>query len=133
MNFLTIIGARPQFIKSSILTNLLNRDKNINHKVLNTGQHYDFDMYKNILKSLNLKQPDFNLRIKNSKDFLDNCIKKIEKKILQKFKPELIITYGDTQSTLLAGIIAKKIQCKLAHIEAGLRSYNYKMPEELNR
>jgi UDP-GlcNAc3NAcA epimerase len=133
MNFLTIIGARPQFIKSSILTNLLNRDQNINHKVLNTGQHYDFDMYKNILKSLNIKQPDFNLRIKNSKDFLDNCIKKIEKKILQKFKPELIITYGDTQSTLLAGIIAKKIQCKLAHIEAGLRSYNYKMPEELNR
>ena len=130
---LTIVGARPQFIKSFILTNLLNEDRNINHKVLNTGQHYDLNMCKNILRSLNIKKPDYNLHIRNSEDFLYSCIKKIEKNIFRKFKPKLIITYGDTQSTLLGAIIAKKINCKLAHVEAGLRSYNYKMPEELNR
>lgn len=133
MNFLTILGARPQFIKSSLLTNLFNKDPNIKHRVLTTGQHYNFNMCGKIFKSLNIKKPNYNLKIKNSENFIHSCIKKIEKNVLKKFKPDLIITYGDTQSTLLAAIISKKIKCKLAHIESGLRSYNYKMPEELNR
>jgi UDP-GlcNAc3NAcA epimerase len=126
-NILTILGARPQFIKSSILSQILNNDKNFDHRVLNTGQHYDLSMYDNILKSLNLKKPNYNLKIKNSENFLQNCLLKIEKTVLKKFRPKIIITYGDTQSTLLAGILAKKINCKLAHIESGLRSYNFKI------
>jgi UDP-GlcNAc3NAcA epimerase len=133
MKILTIVGARPQFIKTALLNNIFNQDKAINHKLLNTGQHYDFEMYESIFKSLKMKKPDFNLNIKNSENFLSQCIAKIELHVFKKFRPNLIITYGDTQSTLLASIIAKKNNCKLAHIESGLRSNNFNMPEEFNR
>lgn len=132
-NILTIVGARPQFIKAALLNNMFHQDKSINHKLLNTGQHYDFEMYNSIFKSLKMRKPNFNLNIRNSENFLKECINKIETYVFKKFKPDLIVTYGDTQSTLLASILAKKNNFKLAHIESGLRSNNFDMPEEFNR
>ena len=135
MNLLSIIGTRPQIIKcSSIEDEILNFKKKINHDILHTGQHFDTSMSKNIFTKILSKKPIKNLNVssKNGEDMTGLMITKIEK-FLSKKNYDYILLYGDTNSTLAGSIASKRLNFKIAHIEAGIRSYNMSMPEEVNR
>lgn len=130
----TIIGARPQFIKSSILSKQFDKYKIIKEYIINTGQHYDFNMSNIFFNELKIKKPYINLNI-NKNSNLINISKSIIKleKILIKIKPNIVIIFGDTDSTLSGSIAASKLSIPIMHIESGLRSYDMNMPEEQNR
>lgn len=135
MFIVNIIGARPQFIKyASINFQLINNFKNIKSKLIHTGQHYDINMNNIFFNQLELKKPNYNLKIGGGShgENTGRMIEKIEK-ILKKIKPDCVIVYGDTDTTLAGAIATSKLNIMLAHIESGLRSYNYEMPEEINR
>ena len=127
-------GARPNFIKIAPLIRLLDKDEYFITKFINTGQHYDSELYNKILDDLNLRSPDKNLNVGS---FSGNTqISKIMyryEKYLKKNTPDLVIVFGDVNSTLAAALTAKKMGIKLAHIEAGLRCYDDNLPEEVNR
>jgi len=130
----TIIGARPQFIKTSILSKLFKSKKDFKEIIIHTGQHYDFRMSGIFFKELKIPKPNYNLGIKNSSHagMLGKMLVEIEK-LLLKIKPDFTIVHGDTNSTLAGALASKKIHIPVIHIESGLRSHNQKMPEEINR
>ena len=134
MKILTIIGTRPQFIKASALSKLIKKEKKIREIIVNTGQHYDYLMSNIFFKELKIPKPNYNLNIKSKYhgEMTGKMITGIEK-ILLKEKPKFTVVYGDTNSTLAGAIASKKLLIPVIHIEAGLRSYNQKMPEEINR
>ena len=131
---LTILGARPQFIKASILSSKIKKEKNLKEIILHTGQHYDFRMSKIFFKELNLQKPKYNLNIKSRSPskMIGRMMSGIEKIMLIE-KPNFTIVYGDTNSSLAGALVSKKMNIPVIHIEAGVRSYNNKMPEEINR
>jgi UDP-GlcNAc3NAcA epimerase len=134
MKIATIIGARPQFIKASALSKLIRKQRNINEIIIHTGQHYDYEMSSIFFEELNIPQPKYNLKIKSKYHgaMTGKMMEGIEK-ILLKEKPDYTLVYGDTNSTLAGALASKKLHIPVIHIEAGLRSYNKKMPEEINR
>ncbi len=136
MKIVTIIGARPQIIKAASLNRAISENfKNeISEVIVHTGQHYDKNMSQVFIDELKIPQPDYNLNIGSASHGLQTAkmIMGIEQ-ILLKEKPEYLILYGDTNSTLAGAIAAAKIHIPIVHIEAGLRSYNKSMPEEINR
>ena len=131
---LHIVGARPQFIKVNVVINALKSQKK--HKKYTTSyrQHYDKSMSDIFFKELKLTKPDFNIELVNKSRIsrLSEMILKIDK-IIRLKKPDLILIYGDTDSTLAGAITARKKNIRLVHVEAGMRSYDIKMPEEQNR
>lgn len=136
MKTISIVGARPQIIKHAIIKeniNLFYKDK-IKDITIHTGQHYDFQLSDIFFKELNIRKPEYNLNISkvNHSDMIGNMIIGIGK-ILKKEKPNMVILYGDTNSTLAGALSASKEKIPVAHIESGLRSFNLKMPEEINR
>ncbi|MDC3203585.1 UDP-N-acetylglucosamine 2-epimerase, partial [Prochlorococcus sp. AH-716-B04] len=138
MKLITIVGARPQFIKSSPLSqaikNTQNTDFQIFEKIIHTGQHFDHRMSELFFNELEITKPHFNLGISSGTHGSNTGRMLIEiEKILINEKPEGLIVYGDTDSTLAGALAASKIDIPIFHIEAGLRSFNTKMPEELNR
>ena len=138
MKILTILGARPQFIKagsvSRAITNNQYTKTQITEVVVHTGQHYDANMSDIFFEELHLPKPDYFLGIggKSHGAMTGQMIEKIEEVALKE-KSDWILIYGDTNSTLAGAIVASKLHIKLAHIEAGLRSFNMNMPEEVNR
>lgn len=136
MKIVTIIGARPQIIKAAALSRTI-RDyfsDQITEVIVHTGQHYDANMSSVFFKELGIPQAEFNLEIGSNSHGQQTgvMIQKLEN-ILVKEQPAAVIVYGDTNSTLAATIAASKIHIPIVHIEAGLRSFNKKMPEEINR
>lgn len=135
MKILTVIGARPQFIKAAPLSLLIKKNyKSITEVTIHTGQHFDKNMSDVFFKDLGMDKPKYNLSISNLSHgaMTGRMIEAIES-ILIIEKPNYLLVYGDTNSTLAAAIAAVKLNIKIIHIEAGLRSFNMNMPEEVNR
>jgi UDP-GlcNAc3NAcA epimerase len=146
MKIVTIIGARPQFIKAASLSRAIqvfnekspsrhgHREREIEEVLIHTGQHYDYLMDKIFFEELQLRRCDHHLGIgsgahgKQTGMMLDRI-----EPILQKEKPDVVLVYGDTNSTLAGSLAAAKMHIPVAHVEAGLRSYDRNMPEEINR
>ena len=138
MKIVTILGARPQFIKAGSVSREIVRQKklgaDLEEIIVHTGQHYDANMSDVFFEEMQIPKPNYFLGIggKSHGAMTGQMIEKIEEVALKE-KPDWMMVYGDTNSTLSGAIVASKLHIKLAHIEAGLRSFNIKMPEEVNR
>jgi len=134
MKILTILGARPQFIKAGSVSREIAKHNKIEEVIVHTGQHYDANMSDIFFDEMKIPKPNYFLGIggKSHGAMTGQMIEKIEEVVLKE-KPDWVMVYGDTNSTLAGAIVASKLHIKLAHIEAGLRSFNMKMPEEVNR
>ena len=133
MKILTIIGARPQFIKAAPLS-IEFRNKGIQEITIHTGQHYDSSMSDIFFEELNISKPDFKLNIGGYShgEGTGRMIIEIEKILLDQ-NPNAVVVFGDTNSTLSGSLAAVKLNIPVFHVESGLRSFNKKMPEEINR
>lgn len=133
MKIITILGARPQFIKAAVVSQAF-KQSGINEIIIHTGQHFDASMSDVFFKDLDLPQPSYQLNIHslNHGAMTGRMMEKIED-LTQQHRPDWVCVYGDTNSTLAGALVAAKLNIPLAHIESGLRSYNRQMPEEINR
>jgi len=130
----TILGARPQFVKAAVLSRIISNHNEIEEVIVHTGQHYDANMSAIFFDEMEIPKPKYNLHINglNHGAMTGQMMEEIER-VLEKEKPDAVIVFGDTNSTIAGALTAKKLQIKVVHIEAGLRSFNMKMPEEINR
>jgi UDP-N-acetylglucosamine 2-epimerase len=132
MKIVTVLGARPQFIKAALLSNKLRKR---NHEIIiHTGQHYDIEMSDIFFKEMSIPAPDYNLDVGSGSHAYQTAemMIKLEKLFISE-NPDLILLYGDTNSTLAAAITAAKLQIPIAHVEAGPRMFDKTVPEEINR
>ena len=133
MNVLTVIGARPQFIKAAVVSNAL-RARNIDEFLVHTGQHFDENMSNVFFDEMGISEPQANLGISGGTHgkMTGEMLIEVEKLVFEQ-KPDWVLVYGDTNSTLAGSLAASKLNVPCAHVEAGLRSENRNMPEEINR
>ncbi len=129
----SVVGARPQFVKAAIVNQALEKHDDVAHSIVHTGQHYDHGMSDIFFEELGIPAPAFNLNIAGSNHgaMTGRMLEALENLFLAE-KPDVVVVYGDTNSTLAAALAAAKLHMPLAHVEAGLRAFN-RMPEEINR
>ncbi|PCI48056.1 MAG: UDP-N-acetylglucosamine 2-epimerase (non-hydrolyzing) [Alphaproteobacteria bacterium] len=134
MKILTIIGARPQFIKAAAVSREIAKHSEITEILVHTGQHYDTNMSDIFFEQMSIPKPQYHLDIAGLSHgaMTGRMLEKIEA-VLLKERPDWVMVYGDTNSTLAGALAAAKLHIPVAHVEAGLRSFNMKMPEEINR
>jgi UDP-GlcNAc3NAcA epimerase len=133
MKIITVVGARPQFIKAAVVSHAFSEQQNLHEVIVHTGQHYDVNMSDIFFDDLNIPRPDYNLGIGGGSHGQNTgrMIEAIES-VLIKEMPDKVLVYGDTDSTLAATLAAVKMHIPIMHVEAGLRSFNKSMPEEIN-
>lgn len=131
---LSVVGARPNFMKLAPIARQLSARKNVRHVIVHTGQHYDEGMSESFLRTLEIPQPDFNLAAGSASHAQQTAT------IMQRFepvcletRPDIVLVYGDVNSTVAAALVAAKLGVRVGHVEAGLRSRDWSMPEEINR
>jgi UDP-N-acetylglucosamine 2-epimerase len=133
MKIITVLGARPQFVKAAVVSHAFSQ-AGIHEIIIHTGQHFDSLMSDVFFQDLDLPQPTYHLNIHSLSHgaMTGRMMEKLEE-LLQQQQPDWVCVYGDTNSTLAGALVASKLNIRLAHIEAGLRSFNRQMPEEINR
>ena len=134
MKILSVLGARPQFIKAAAVSREIKNAKGLNEVIVHTGQHFDKNMSDIFFDEMEIPKPNYMLNINSLSHgaMTGKMLIEIEKTIIKE-RPDIVLVYGDTNSTIAGALSAKKLHIKVAHVEAGLRSYNLKMPEEVNR
>jgi UDP-N-acetylglucosamine 2-epimerase (non-hydrolysing) len=134
VKILSVVGARPQFIKEAVIQNEIGKFHDIKEVVVHTGQHYDDSMSGVFFDVLHMRKPEYNLGIRASShgEMTGKMIVELEK-VMLKESPDVVLLYGDTNSTLAGAIAASKLRIKIAHVEAGIRQQPKDMPEEINR
>ncbi|HVK09921.1 MAG TPA: UDP-N-acetylglucosamine 2-epimerase (non-hydrolyzing) [Gemmataceae bacterium] len=134
MKIVTVIGARPQFIKAAAVSRLLRTAPDTREVTVHTGQHYDENMSDVFFQELGIPKPDYHLGVGSGSHgaMTGRMLEKIES-VLVAERPDALLVYGDTNSTLAGALAAAKMHIRVAHVEAGLRSFNQRMPEEINR
>lgn len=130
----TVLGARPQFVKAAVLSRVIQKYGDIEEVIVHTGQHFDQNMSDVFFEEMMIPKPKYNLAINSMSHgaMTGKMLADIES-VLKKEQPDAVVIYGDTNSTIAGALAAKKMHIKVVHVEAGLRSFNIKMPEEVNR
>jgi UDP-GlcNAc3NAcA epimerase len=131
---ITVLGARPQFIKASVVSHAISRSGTLREQVLHTGQHFDANMSDVFFSELGMERPAYQLDINGGTHgaMTGRMLAEVEAVLLAE-RPDAVLVYGDTNSTLAGALAAVKLHIPVAHVEAGLRSFNMAMPEEINR
>jgi UDP-GlcNAc3NAcA epimerase len=134
LKIVTVVGARPQFIKGAVLSREMKKHPQIEEVMLHTGQHCDPGMSDRFIEELEMPRPKYNLGIHRLSHgaMTGRMLEEIENVLLAE-QPDRVVVFGDTNSTLAGALAARKLRRKVAHVEAGLRSFNENMPEEINR
>jgi len=134
MKIVTVIGARPQFIKAAVVSMRFRAEQGIEELLIHTGQHFDENMSQVFFDQMQIPEPAVHLGVNNMDHgaMTGKMLEGIEQ-VLKKESPDMVLVYGDTNSTLAGALAASKLHIPLAHVEAGLRSFDMKMPEEINR
>ena len=134
MKIINVIGARPQFVKAAVVSRELRKIAGVDEVIVHTGQHFDRALSGDILEELGFPDVNYNLGINQLTHgaMTGRMLEEIEKILLAE-KPDMLLVYGDTNSTIAGALAARKLNIRIAHVEAGMRSFNMKMPEEINR
>jgi UDP-GlcNAc3NAcA epimerase len=134
LKIVTIVGARPQFIKAAVVSRAMRQIESLSEVMIHTGQHFDTQMSDIFFRQLDIPEPDYHLHVHGGAhgDMTGRMLIALEP-VISKEKPNWVLVYGDTNSTLAGALVASKLNIPLAHVEAGLRSFNRRMPEEINR
>jgi len=134
MHLLHVVGARPNFMKAAPVLRAAGNRSRVEQTLVHTGQHYDANMSEVFFSQLEIPSPDFNLGVGSSSHAQQTAeiMSKFEPIVLKR-KPDVVLVYGDVNSTVAAALVCGKLGIRVGHVEAGLRSFDWNMPEEINR
>jgi UDP-N-acetylglucosamine 2-epimerase (non-hydrolysing) len=134
MHILHVVGARPNFVKAAPVMRALETWPDVRQTLVHTGQHYDRNLSDIFFSQLNMPAPDVNLEVGSGSHAVQTAevMKRVEAVVLER-KPDLVLVYGDVNSTVAAALVCSKLRIRVGHVEAGLRSFDRTMPEEINR